>query len=140
VRGSEGGDEGVGDQQWTATHDHSFQPAAKLPADCCAQLTEWALAEDDAARLASVFAALADPARLRLLSVVASQGEVCTVGDASARSRNREAVANRLRHPAGFGSRQSLQMGGASPCRSSSIKSNPQRLYQPTFSCLCVSV
>jgi ArsR family transcriptional regulator len=46
--------------------------------DCCVPLTESALAEEDATRLATVFAALADPARLRLLSIVASEGEVCS--------------------------------------------------------------
>jgi len=36
------------------------------------------LAEDEASALASVLSALADPVRLRLLSVVAAQGEVCS--------------------------------------------------------------
>jgi len=36
------------------------------------------LSETDAAALAAVLAALADPVRLRLISLVASQGEVCS--------------------------------------------------------------
>ena len=36
------------------------------------------LAESDAAELAHAFAALADPVRLRLLSLVAAAGEVCS--------------------------------------------------------------
>lgn len=36
------------------------------------------LAEDEASALASVLSALADPVRLRLLSVVAAHGEVCS--------------------------------------------------------------
>ena len=36
------------------------------------------LAEDDADDLAKVFAALGDPVRLRLLSLVADAGEICS--------------------------------------------------------------
>jgi ArsR family transcriptional regulator len=36
------------------------------------------LTEDQASELASLLSALADPVRLRLLSVVAAQGEVCS--------------------------------------------------------------
>ncbi|MGA8726183.1 MAG: metalloregulator ArsR/SmtB family transcription factor [Acidimicrobiales bacterium] len=45
---------------------------------CCPPLTDEALAPADAADLAAVFAALGDPVRLRLLSIVASEGEVCS--------------------------------------------------------------
>ena len=44
---------------------------------CCSPLSAEPLAEDDAAELARAFAALADPVRLRLLSLVASAEEVC---------------------------------------------------------------
>ena len=45
---------------------------------CCVPITESALGEDDAAEMAGVFAALSDPVRLRLLSIVAAEGEVCS--------------------------------------------------------------
>jgi ArsR family transcriptional regulator len=45
---------------------------------CCTPITEGALDENDAAELASVFSALSDPCRLRLLSIVAAEGEVCS--------------------------------------------------------------
>jgi ArsR family transcriptional regulator, arsenate/arsenite/antimonite-responsive transcriptional repressor len=45
---------------------------------CCQPLSEQALTAKDADRLAGVFAALGDPIRLRLLSIVASEGEVCS--------------------------------------------------------------
>ena len=45
---------------------------------CCAPLLAAPLAEDDADELARVFAALADPVRLRLLSLVAAGDEVCS--------------------------------------------------------------
>lgn len=45
---------------------------------CCASVAERALSDDESAVLAQVFAALADPARLRIFSIIASQGEVCS--------------------------------------------------------------
>jgi ArsR family transcriptional regulator len=51
------------------------ETAAEL---CCAPLTSARLSEADAADLAALFAALGDPVRLRLLSIVAAEGEVCS--------------------------------------------------------------
>ena len=45
---------------------------------CCAPLTAAPLAEDDAIELARLFGALADPVRLRLLSLIAAADEVCS--------------------------------------------------------------
>lgn len=45
---------------------------------CCAPLTESSLTAGEAEELAPVLAALADPVRLRLLSIVAAQGEACS--------------------------------------------------------------
>ena len=45
---------------------------------CCAPLTAAALSAGDAEELAGLLAALADPVRLRLLSLLAAQGEVCS--------------------------------------------------------------
>ncbi len=46
-------------------------------AGCCAPVLEAPLREAEAGELAQVFAALADPVRLRLLSLIAAAGEVC---------------------------------------------------------------
>ena len=51
---------------------------SKGPSPCCAPITEGALGEEDASEMAGVFAALSDPVRLRLLSIVATEGEVCS--------------------------------------------------------------
>jgi ArsR family transcriptional regulator len=53
--------------------------STKAGPDCCASVVAEPIAESDAAALAKAFAALADPARLRLFSLIASQpsGEVC---------------------------------------------------------------
>jgi len=45
---------------------------------CGDPITEHTLAEPDAVELARVFAALADPVRLRLLSIIASNDETCS--------------------------------------------------------------
>jgi ArsR family transcriptional regulator len=45
---------------------------------CCSSLTEAPLNEVDAAELGRILGALSDPVRLRLLSLVASQVEVCS--------------------------------------------------------------
>jgi ArsR family transcriptional regulator len=46
--------------------------------ECCPSLLAAPLAARDAEDLATVFAALADPVRLRLLSLVAEAGEICS--------------------------------------------------------------
>ncbi len=45
---------------------------------CCASILDAPLSAGDADDLASAFAALGDPVRLRLLSLVADAGEVCS--------------------------------------------------------------
>jgi ArsR family transcriptional regulator len=53
---------------------------AKRRADeaCCTPFLVAPLAEADADRLAGAFAALSDPVRVRLLSLIADAGEVCS--------------------------------------------------------------
>jgi ArsR family transcriptional regulator len=46
--------------------------------ECCGLVTEVPLGESAAEELAAVYAALADPVRLRLLSLVATHGELCS--------------------------------------------------------------
>jgi ArsR family transcriptional regulator len=45
---------------------------------CCPSVLVAPLSESDAEDLAKVFAALADPVRLRLLSLIAQAGEICS--------------------------------------------------------------
>ncbi len=45
---------------------------------CCGSVLAEPLSEPNAAELASAFAALADPVRLRLLSIIAASDEVCS--------------------------------------------------------------
>lgn len=49
-----------------------------LTADCCPSIAAAPLAEDEAEVLAAAFAALGDPVRLRLFSMIASAGEICS--------------------------------------------------------------
>jgi ArsR family transcriptional regulator len=52
-------------------------PATETGPVCCPSLLAAPLTEADAADLADVLSALADPVRLRLLSLVAANGELC---------------------------------------------------------------
>jgi ArsR family transcriptional regulator len=54
--------------------------SVNIPSDesCCASVLAAPLGEADAEDLARVFAALGDPVRLRLLSLVADAGEICS--------------------------------------------------------------
>jgi ArsR family transcriptional regulator len=45
---------------------------------CCIPIVEAPLSQAEASDLAPVLAALGDPVRLRLLSIVAAEGEVCS--------------------------------------------------------------
>ena len=62
------------------------EPAALEVVACCAPLTAEPLTEGQAGQVAPVLKALADPVRLRLLSLVASHGDgeacVCDLNDA----------------------------------------------------------
>jgi len=50
----------------------------EAPTACCASILDAPLSAGDAEDLARAFAALGDPVRLRLLSLVADAGEVCS--------------------------------------------------------------
>jgi ArsR family transcriptional regulator, arsenate/arsenite/antimonite-responsive transcriptional repressor len=52
--------------------------AASTAAVCCPSLVAAPLSEADADDLARVFGALADPVRLRLLSLIIDAGEICS--------------------------------------------------------------
>ena len=62
----------------TLTTNRTKADPSGTAADCCEPITDSALGEKDAAELAGLYAALSDPVRLRLLSIVAAEGEVCS--------------------------------------------------------------
>lgn len=64
---------------------------------CSPVLTEAPLAEEDARRVAKVLAALADPVRLRLLSIVASRSEVCSCDLEAPLARSQPTVSHHTR-------------------------------------------
>jgi len=49
--------------------------------ECCAPLLDEPLAAEEAARLAGWYGVLADPTRLRLLSLISAAGEACAACD-----------------------------------------------------------
>ena len=50
----------------------------RVPPVCCPSVVDAPLADADAAALAHTYAALADPVRLKLLSLIAASGELCS--------------------------------------------------------------
>jgi ArsR family transcriptional regulator, arsenate/arsenite/antimonite-responsive transcriptional repressor len=64
---------------------------------CCGSVIEAPLSEADAVVLSQVLAALADPVRLRLLSVVAAQDEVCSCDLEEPLGRSQPTVSHHTR-------------------------------------------
>ena len=56
----------------------STKQDASQPITCCPSITEAPLSDTDAVGLAHTYAALADPVRVRLLSLIAAAGELCS--------------------------------------------------------------
>jgi ArsR family transcriptional regulator len=73
-------------------------PAAES-GGCCSPLSAAALTNDEAASLARAFAALADPARLRLLSLIATSdtGEVCACDLVAPLGKSQPTVSHHLK-------------------------------------------
>ena len=69
-----------------------------LTVSCCPPVSAGALDELEAAELATVFKALADPVRLRLLSMVASvgDGEVCACDMVGPVGRSQPTVSHHM--------------------------------------------
>ena len=77
---------------------------AKLPliessAECCQSILEAPVDEREAAQIARGFAALADPSRLRLFSMIASrpEGEVCACALVGPMGKSQPTVSHHLR-------------------------------------------
>lgn len=64
---------------------------------CCPPITTTQLNDADAVELARLFAALSDPVRLRLLSIVASEGEVCSCNLEAPLSKSQPTISHHTR-------------------------------------------
>jgi len=64
---------------------------------CCPSLADAPLDEAEAETLAHAFAALADPVRLRLLSLIANAGEVCACDLLAPLGRSQPTVSHHTR-------------------------------------------
>jgi ArsR family transcriptional regulator len=78
--------------------DMSRQKVAVDPIACCSPVRVDALEDEQAELLAQSFAALADPVRLRLLSMVASaDGEVCACDLVEPSGRSQPTVSHHMK-------------------------------------------
>jgi len=64
---------------------------------CCGSVTEAPLSESEAEDLGRILGALADPVRLRLLSLVASQAEVCSCDLEAPLGRSQPTISHHTR-------------------------------------------
>jgi ArsR family transcriptional regulator len=64
---------------------------------CCNSLSGTALSEAEAYDLAQIFSALSDPARLRMLSLIASDDEVCSCALEGPLSKSQPTVSHHTR-------------------------------------------
>jgi ArsR family transcriptional regulator, arsenate/arsenite/antimonite-responsive transcriptional repressor len=75
---------------------------------CCDPVLEAPLSSDEAETLAAAFRAVADPVRLRLLSLVAASGEACVCDLPALVDRSQPTVSHHLKilHEAGLVTRE----------------------------------
>lgn len=75
---------------------------------CCDPVLEAPLSTEDAETLATAFRAVADPVRLRLLSLVAASGEACVCDLPALVDRSQPTVSHHLKilHDAGLVTRE----------------------------------
>ena len=64
---------------------------------CCPSVLAAPLAEDEAEDLARVFAALADPVRLRCLSLIADAGDICACDLVTPLDRSQPTISHHTR-------------------------------------------
>jgi ArsR family transcriptional regulator len=64
---------------------------------CCSPLSDNELSEREASEASSVFAALSDPVRLRMLSLIASEREVCSCALEAPLAKSQPTVSHHTR-------------------------------------------
>lgn len=75
----------------------SLSPMKVAPLEsCCAPIVEEPLAVEEAETLSAGFRVLSDPVRLRLLSLIANQGEVCICDLVEPVGRSQPTVSHHL--------------------------------------------
>jgi ArsR family transcriptional regulator len=65
--------------------------------DCCSPLSESELSDDEARTAASIFGALADPVRLRMLSLIAAEPEICSCALESPLGKSQPTISHHTR-------------------------------------------
>jgi ArsR family transcriptional regulator len=63
---------------------------------CCSPLLSSPLTDDDAFELAAILKALADPVRLKLVSIIAANGEGCACDFPAATGKSQPTVSHHL--------------------------------------------
>lgn len=71
--------------------------AAPDVTSCCSAVVDAPLSEPDAESMAEVYAALGDPVRLRLLSLIAAAGELCSCDMVEPLAKSQPTVSHHTR-------------------------------------------
>lgn len=71
--------------------------AASGETSCCPSVVDAPLSEADAESMAHVYAALGDPVRLRLLSLIAAAGELCSCDMVEPLAKSQPTVSHHTR-------------------------------------------
>ena len=64
---------------------------------CCSPIVRVALSETEAVDVAQIFSALSDPVRLRMLSMIASEAEVCSCALEGPLSKSQPTISHHTR-------------------------------------------
>ena len=88
-------------------YDRTMPTTKRRPisiAACCPSVLDAPLKERDAQQLATAFAALSDPVRLRLISLIAAEGEMCACDLVEPVGKSQPTVSHHLKilHEAGL--------------------------------------
>jgi len=71
--------------------------------ECCGPITSELLSEHEATDVAAIFAALGDPVRLRLLSMIAASDEICSCNLEAPLGKSQPTISHHTRILAGAG-------------------------------------
>ncbi len=101
------------DDSWHTGNVTSLDERSTTTEPCCSPLFAPAFDEDSAADMAAILKALADPVRLRLVSIVgqAEEGEVCACDLPEAVGKSQPTVSHHLRQLVEAGILQREQRG-----------------------------
>ena len=75
----------------------TIRPRVREATGCCEPISEAPLTAPEAEAVAAIFAALGDPVRLRLFSIIAAEGEACSCNLEGPLERSQPTISHHTR-------------------------------------------